>query len=130
MVIHGNAMESVRSTKLLGVYITDDLTWTTNTTSLVRRTQQRFHFVQLIRRTNLSLSVLTTFYRDTMESSLLVWCKSCPTSDQTSSQILVRTAEKIIRTSLPSIQDLYLLVCLNRATKIVRNPTHPTPCSV
>ncbi|KAK1793033.1 hypothetical protein P4O66_001743 [Electrophorus voltai] len=67
--------------------------------------------------------------RDTIESvltsSLPVWYGSCTASEQKSLQRVVRTAEKVIRTSLPSIQGLYLLRCLSRASKMVRDPTHP-----
>ncbi|KAI4897985.1 hypothetical protein NFI96_002273 [Prochilodus magdalenae] len=31
LTIHGNIVESVKSTKILGVHIADDLTWTTHT---------------------------------------------------------------------------------------------------
>ena len=43
LTINGSAVESVKSTKFLGVHITDDLTWTTNTTFLVKKAQQRLH---------------------------------------------------------------------------------------
>lgn len=37
LIINGNTVKSVRSTKFLGMHIADDRTWTTNTTSLVKR---------------------------------------------------------------------------------------------
>ncbi|XP_060799547.1 olfactory receptor 51I2-like [Neoarius graeffei] len=64
------AVESVKSTKFLGVHITDDLTWTTNTTSLVKKAQQRLHFLCRMRRADLPPSALTTFYRGAIESIL------------------------------------------------------------
>ncbi|KAI4877315.1 hypothetical protein NFI96_002515 [Prochilodus magdalenae] len=60
-----------------------------------------------------------------LTSSLTVWYGSCTASDQTSLQRVVRTAERIIRTSLLSVQDLYPSQCRSRATKMVRDSTHP-----
>ena len=82
LTIKGSAVESVKSTKFLGVHITDDLTWTTNTTSLVKKAQQRLHFLCRMRRANLPPSALTTFYRGAIESILtsslsLVWQLPC-----------------------------------------------------
>ncbi|XP_072251171.1 uncharacterized protein [Leuresthes tenuis] len=76
----------VKSTKFLGVNITDDLTWTTNTTALVKKAQQRLHFLRRMRRASLPPSALTTFYRGAIESiltsSLSVWYGSCYIADQ------------------------------------------------
>ena len=82
LTINGSAVESVKSTTFLGVHITDDLTWTTNTTSLVKKAQQRLHFLRRMRRANLPPSAHTTFYRGAIESILtsslcLVWQLPC-----------------------------------------------------
>lgn len=41
LTFNDSTVQSVRSTKFLGVHITADLSWTPNTTSLVKRAQQR-----------------------------------------------------------------------------------------
>lgn len=83
-----------------------------------------------MRRANLLLPVLTTFYRATIESiltcSLSVWYNSCTAADQKSLQRVVRTAENIIRTSLPSLQELHLSSYFNRASKIISDSTYPS----
>ncbi|KAI4880708.1 hypothetical protein NFI96_006309 [Prochilodus magdalenae] len=56
------------------------------------------------------------FYRGALESIL--------TSSLTLQRV-VRTAERIIRTSPPPVQDLYPSRCRSRATEIVNDPTHP-----
>jgi len=38
---------------------------------------------------------------------------------------VVRTAEKIIGTSLPPIQDIALKRCVSRARNIIRDASHP-----
>lgn len=129
LTINGSAVESVKSTKFLGVHITDDLTWTTNTTSLVKKAQTRLHFLRRMRRADLPTSALTTFYRGAIESiltsSLSVWHGSCSAADKKALQRVVRTAEKIIRSPQPTIQDLYTSHCSKRATNIIKDTTHP-----
>ena len=44
--INRTAVEIVSSFKFLGVHITEDLTWTNNTTTLVKRAQQRLYFLR------------------------------------------------------------------------------------
>lgn len=55
LTIQGNTVESMRSTKFLGLHITNDLSWTTNTTSLVKRAQQCLYFLWWLKRANLPL---------------------------------------------------------------------------
>ncbi len=43
LTIDSSTVERVSSTKFLGVHITEDLTWTTNTTSFSKKAQQRLH---------------------------------------------------------------------------------------
>ncbi|KAK1802604.1 hypothetical protein P4O66_004246 [Electrophorus voltai] len=41
-------------------------------------------------------------------------------------QRIVRTAEKIIGVSLPSITNIYITRCIRKATNIVKDPTYPS----
>ncbi|KAF7646089.1 hypothetical protein LDENG_00193790 [Lucifuga dentata] len=127
--INNSAVEVVESTKFLGVHITDTLTWTKNTGSLVKKAQQRLHFLRRMRRSHLPPPILTTFYRSTIESIMTncisVWCGSCTAADWKCLQRVVRTAEKIIGISLPSILDIGRKRCLTRANNIIRDSTHP-----
>ncbi|KAF0025100.1 hypothetical protein F2P81_021981 [Scophthalmus maximus] len=128
LTINGSAVVSVQSTKFLGVHITDDLT-STNTTSLVKKAQQRLPFLCRMRRADLPPSALTTFYRGAIESVLTsclsVWYGSCSAADQKALQRVVRTAEKIIRSPQSAIQDLHASRCRKRSTNIIKDPTHP-----
>ncbi|KAI4904481.1 hypothetical protein NFI96_029745, partial [Prochilodus magdalenae] len=47
-------------------------------------------------------------------------------SDRKSLQQVVRTAEKIIGVSLPTIMDIYTTRCIRKATSIVDDYTHPS----
>ncbi|KAF7665898.1 hypothetical protein LDENG_00128220 [Lucifuga dentata] len=129
LLINNSAVEAVSSIKFLGVQITDNLTWSLNTAALVKRAQQRLHFLRRMRRAHLPPPILTTFYRGTIESILTscisVWSGGCKASDWKTVQRVVRTAEKITGTSLPSIWDTADKRCLTRAYKISKDLTHP-----
>ncbi|KAI3374041.1 hypothetical protein L3Q82_022608 [Scortum barcoo] len=44
--------------------LTDDLTWSVNSASLVNRAQQRLHFLRQMKRAHLPPPILTTFYKE------------------------------------------------------------------
>ncbi len=120
----------VSSTKFLGVHITEDLTWTTNTMSLSKKAQQRLHFLRRLKRASLPPPILTTFYRGTIESVLTscitVWYGNCSAADRKTLQRTVNTAAKIIGAPLPSILDIFLARCSSKTNSIVKDPTHPS----
>lgn len=74
----------VSSIKFLRLHITDSLTWSENTTSLVRRAQKHLYFLRSMRRVYLPPPILTT-YRIAIESILTscisVWSGGCSVSD-------------------------------------------------
>ncbi|KAL0160302.1 hypothetical protein M9458_044027, partial [Cirrhinus mrigala] len=130
LTIDSSTVERVSSTKFLGVHITEDLTWTTNTMSLSKKAQQRLHFLHRLKRASLPPPILTTFYRGTIESVLTscitVWYGNCSAADRKTLQWTVNTAAKIIGTPLPSLLDIFLVRCSGKATSIVKDPTHPS----
>ncbi|KAJ8275882.1 hypothetical protein COCON_G00076340 [Conger conger] len=86
----------VSSTKFLGVHITEDLSWNTNTTSLAKKAQQRLYFLRKLRRAKAPAPIMLSFYRGTIESILTscitVWHGGCTASCQ---KTLQRTVEII-----------------------------------
>ncbi|KAK3575037.1 hypothetical protein QTP86_019787, partial [Hemibagrus guttatus] len=77
--------------------------------------------------------ILTMFYRGTIKSVLssciTAWFGNCTVSDRKTLQRIVRTAEKIIGLSLPSITEMYTTRCIRKANSIVDDPTdasHPS----
>ncbi len=129
LTIDSSTVERVSSTKFLGVHITEDLTWITNTTSFSKKAQQRLHFLRRLKRASLPPPILT-FYRGTIESVLTsciaVWYGNCSAADRKTLQRTVNTAAKIIGAPLPSILDIFLARCSSKATSIVKDPTHPS----
>ena len=130
LIINGAAVEQVSSTKFLGVHISQDLSWNTNTTSLAKKAQQRLYFLRKLRRASAPTPIMYSFYRGTIESILTscitVWYGACTVSCRKTLQRTVRAAERIIGVSLPSMMDIYHSRLTRKATRIVGDPTHPS----
>ena len=110
LTIDGAAVTQVTSTKLLGVTITDDLTWKNNTTALARKAQQHLYFIRKLKQAGASPPIMLSFYRGATESILssciTLWFGSCTAADRKSLQRIVNSAQRIIGASLPSLQDI------------------------
>ncbi|KAM8822285.1 uncharacterized protein ACB058_021512 [Synchiropus picturatus] len=130
LLIAGATVEQVTSTKFLGVHISQDLTWNTNTTALAKKAQQRLYFLRKLKRAGVPSPIMCTFYRGTIESVLTscitVWFVSCTIACRKTLQRVVKTAEKIIGVPLPSLLDIYQTRLTRRALRIAGDPTHPS----
>jgi len=75
--IHGNEIKRVESTKLLGVTITSDLSWSENVDDIHSRASQRLYFLTLLKRAGMSanhmLRVYTAVVRSVTEYACVVW---------------------------------------------------------
>ncbi|KAI3363641.1 hypothetical protein L3Q82_001273 [Scortum barcoo] len=70
LTIKGATVESMSSTKFLGVHVTEDLSWTINTTSPAKKANQRLYFLCKLRKARAPAPIMCTFYRGTIESVL------------------------------------------------------------
>ena len=122
-------MTAVESFRFLGTTISQDLKWDIHIDSIVKKAQQRLYFLRQLRKFNLPQELLKQFYSAIIESvlctSVTVWFSSASKSDLRRLQRVVRTAERIIGTTLPSIQELYLSRVSKKAGKITLDPSHP-----
>ncbi len=129
LYINGECVERVESFKFLGVHISADLSWAANTTALVKKAQQRLHFLRVLRKEQLNTNLLVTFYRSAIESLLTyavsVWHSSCTEADRKRLQRVTNTAQKIIGCPLPPLSTIYNSRCLGRAKSIIKDYTHP-----
>ncbi|KAL0195028.1 hypothetical protein M9458_008600 [Cirrhinus mrigala] len=127
--INGMAVEPVSSFKFLGTHISEDLSWTTNTSSLVKKAHQRLFFLRTLKKNQLSSAILVNFYRCTIESILTncvtVWYGSCSVAERKALQRVVKTAQRIIGTPLPAIEDIQKKHCMRRARSILKDDSHP-----
>ena len=128
--INGMEVERVASFKFLGVHISEDLSWTLNTSSLVKKAHQRLFFLRRLKKAHLSPQILENFYRCTIESILTncisVWYGSCSVADRKSLQRVVKTAQRITGSSLPTIEAVQSKRCLRRARSIEKDSSHPS----
>ncbi len=132
LMISGIPVERVSSFKYLGVNISEDLTWTTHIQTQVKKARQRLYHLRQLRKFRVSPTILKTFYSGTIESVLTqcisVWYGNSSSQDCKSLQRVVRLAERISGSALPSLQDIYLKRCRSRAVKIIKDSNHPSNC--
>ncbi|KAI4903393.1 hypothetical protein NFI96_004729 [Prochilodus magdalenae] len=95
--VGGSAVEVVSSYRYLGVHLSNNLTWSNNTSSLVRKAHQWLYFHRRLRRAGLGSS-LTSFYRCVVESvlcsSINVWHGSSSAADRKALQRVVKAAQR------------------------------------
>ncbi len=95
----------------------------------VKKAQQRLYFLRQLRKFNLPQELLIQFYSAIIESvlctSITVWFSSATKSDLRRLRRSVWTAERIIGTTLPTLQELYLSRVSKRAGKITLDLSHP-----
>ncbi len=76
-----------------------------------------------------SPAILKTFYSGAIESVLTqcisVWYGNVSNQDCKALQRVVRLAERISGSALPSLQDIYLKRCKSTAAKIIKDSNHP-----
>ncbi len=131
-MISGAPVERVSSFKYLGVNISEDLTWTTHIQTQVKKARQRLYYLRQLRKFRVSPTILKTFYAGTIESVLTqcisVWYGNSSSQDCKALQRVVRLAERISGSALPSLQDINLKRCRSRAVKIIKDSNHPGNC--
>ncbi len=115
--------------KFLGTIISADLKWSANSTLIIKKAQQRLHFVRVLKKNCLNVKLLEIFYRSAVESLLTyciaVWYCSCTEAERKGIQRIINTAQKIIGCPLPALKQLYNSRCLSRAQNIEKDHSHP-----
>ncbi|KAK3564968.1 hypothetical protein QTP86_032017, partial [Hemibagrus guttatus] len=88
-------------------------------------------FLNTLKKNHLSSTILVNFYRCTIDSILTncitVWYGNCSVADYKALQREVKTAQRIIGTPLPAIEDIQKQRCLRRAHSILKDSSHPLP---
>ena len=130
ILIDGAVVEQVESFKFLGVHITNKLTWSKLTKTVVKRAQQHLFPLRRLKRFVMGPQTLKRFYSCTIESILAgcitAWYGNCSASDHKALQRVVRMAQYISGAKLPAIQDLYTRRCQMKALKIVKDSSYPS----
>ncbi|TWW57365.1 hypothetical protein D4764_07G0000840 [Takifugu flavidus] len=93
-----------------------------------KKAQERMYYLCQLRKSNLPQELLIQFYTAIIQSvlcsSITVWFGSATKQDRNRLQQTVRTAERVIGTSLPSVQDLYESRVRKWARSISADPSH------
>ncbi|KAI4895335.1 hypothetical protein NFI96_000692 [Prochilodus magdalenae] len=129
--IGGTLLKRVSSFKFLGVHLAEDLTWTLNTSHIIRKAQQRLHFLRRLSRVSLPQLLLCNFYRSTVESILMscitVWYGSATSAERKALQRVVKNAQHITATACPPTHAGHLRQEMSEeAVNISSDPTHPS----
>ncbi len=129
LMISRTPVERVSRFKYLGVNISVDLTWTAHIQTQVKKARQRLYHLRQLRKFRVSSAILKTFYSGAIESVLTqcisVWYGNSSNQDCKALQRVLRLAERISGSALPSLQDIYLKPCKSRAAKIIKDSNHP-----
>lgn len=129
LLINGDVVEQVETFRFLGTIISSNLSWNQNTESIVKKCQQRLHFLRQLKKFRLNGSILEQFYRATVESilcfSISVWYSGASEKEKAQLDRIVRQASRIVGCDLPSIASLYNTRLIRRANSIIGDTTHP-----
>ncbi|KAL0160951.1 hypothetical protein M9458_044676, partial [Cirrhinus mrigala] len=129
LTIMDSTVKTVETFRFLGNTISQDLKWDIHIDAIVKKAQQRLFFLRQLRKFNLPQELLKQFYTTIIESvlctSITVWFNSATKSDLRRLHRTVRTAERIIGSTLPTLQELYLSGVSKKAGKITLDPSHP-----
>ncbi|KAK2192050.1 hypothetical protein NP493_40g07038 [Ridgeia piscesae] len=124
-VIDGRTVEIVQHFK----FISSNLKWELNVVNIVKKAQQRLHFLRRLRSFGLTTQVMLNFYRAVIESvlvfSITVWFGSITQKETLRLNRVVKSASRIIGIDLPSLEILYQQRLLGRATLISQDSSHP-----
>lgn len=119
LITKGTEVERADSYRFLELQVTSDQTdWTLNTAAIVKKAQQRL-YVRLLRKPGLKCYPLTQAYRGLIESTLITgitdWYGNTTTAERKALQGVIKTAERITGTKLPSMDSVYMQRCHKRA---------------
>ena len=98
--LEGKVLQQVQSKKLLGLFISDDLSWKTNTAYLIKRAYSRMIILKNLFSFGVSLHDLVEIYklyvRSVVEQSVVVWHSSITCGEDLELERVQKVALRII----------------------------------
>ncbi|KAM9355553.1 BCL2 modifying factor 1 isoform 1-T2 [Pholidichthys leucotaenia] len=129
LTILNSTVSTVDSFKFLGTTISRNLKWSSHIDTVRKKAQQRLFFLRQLKKFDLPQELLVVFYTAIIQSvlcfSITVWFGSATKQDKTRLQRIIKSAERIIGTDLPSIENFYRSITRKRAGNICADPSHP-----
>ena len=114
--------------RLLSLVLPRGLSSSANTLPTVKIACQRLHFVRTLKKNNMEMRLLISFYFASVESvstcSMSVWYVGCAEADIKALQRVVRAVEKILGCQLPP-QENVTNSCYITVHDIVKNSSYP-----
>uniref|UniRef100_A0A8C5DJK7 Reverse transcriptase domain-containing protein n=1 Tax=Gouania willdenowi TaxID=441366 RepID=A0A8C5DJK7_GOUWI len=128
LLINGEQVETVTTFRFLDIHISAAHSWTDNIRAIVKKAQQRLHFLRVLRKNHLDTKLLLAFYHSSVESVLTyclgVWYAGSTVKDRKAVQRVINTAQKIIGCPLPTLENIATSCCLRRTKAITEDPLH------
>ena len=138
LYIDQSMIEQVRETQLLGVIISDDLTWHANTKLITKKANQRMIILRKLFEFKIAdndmLQIYKLFIRSVLETSCVVWATSITQEEIVSIERVQKIALKIIYkekyisyenalnvSKMPSLSERRLNLTLKFAQKCTKN---------
>lgn len=128
--IYRTPVEKVTTCRYLGVHISEDLTWSTHITTLVKKARQGLYHLRQLRKSKISTVLQKSLYTATVGSvlsgSITAWYGNYSSQNSKAFHRVIRCAERITRTALPCLQDIYTRQCRSGANWIIKEIHHPS----
>ena len=138
LYIKNSLIEQVRQTRLLGVIISDDLTWSANTQDFIKRAYKRFVILRKLNEFSVSkrdmITIYILFIRSILEQSSVVWSSSLTKDEKNAFERTQKVALRIIYqedyisyenalklSNLKTIEERHTKLLLNFAIKCSKN---------
>ena len=110
LIINSNAVERVHSFKLLGVWLSDDLSWKSHVNHMHSRATPRLYYLRQLRRGGLSqcdlLAYYRTFIRPILEYACPVWHAGLTKGESDILEKIQKRALKIIYSDIPYMHTI------------------------
>jgi len=127
IVVDGKELELVNNTKLLGVIISNNLTWNDHINEVIRKVSKRLYFLIQLKRANVAARDLVLFYstciRSIIDYAIPVFYHALP---QYLKEELIRLEKRAVSIILPRLT--YSLACIELGIKPISDH-HKELCS-
>lgn len=101
--INGSDVEQVNAFKMQGTFMTDNLLWNTSADEILKKGRQRLFFLRALN----SYRVREIIIESILTTNIVVWFGRARQNGFRKLESVVRNAERIIGTGLPSLNSLY-----------------------
>ena len=139
LTLNNNIIEVLKSTKLLGTIISDDLRWDLNTQNIVKKANARMQLLREVASFSPAIEDLKTIYflfvRSLLEQSATVWHSGLTEENRNDLERIQKSAVRIIlgdayigykkslvKLEMETLEDRRKQLCLNFALKCKKNP--------